>query len=635
MPASRSWQDIRKDLQQTGPQAQTPAATTQQVPTTAVAARQAPPKRPSPPPKPEKPFAEVMGEIKRVLLFVAFFSFIINLLMLVGPLYMMQVYDRVLTSGSVPTLLFLTLAAGGLIFVGSLLEGARARILVRLGGRFDELLSARMFARSVVHGLTGKTDQNTSLRDLDTFRTFLTGAGLFFFFDAPWTPLFLAVIFLLHPLLCLVAATGAAILFVLALVSELATRKPLTTASQHMSLAMQFAGNASTNADTVEAMGMMPGLRARWQQQYRRGLYLQSRASDRAGLLTATTKFIRPMLQVAILGVGAYLALNQVISAGAMIAASIMMGRALAPVEGAIGNWRSFVLARNAYGRIRETLTSAGRKTSSLMLPSPVGAVSVERLFGGPPNAGKPIIKGVAFELRAGEALGLIGPSASGKSTLAKLLVGVWPGLQGSVRLDGADIAEWDRAALGPYVGYLSQNIELFDGTIADNIARFGQVDSEAVIAAARDAGVHEMILRLPEGYDTRTGPGGAMLSGGQRQRVGLARALYGQPTLIVLDEPNANLDGHGDAALLKALWGIKARGATLIVIAHRPSILEVVDKILVLREGTMAQFGDRETVLWDLTHPSARASDTPEELEQRRTAGAIQPPPAPNWKSA
>ncbi len=625
MSDARSWQDIRKSLQQTSPQGTT----------TAVAVPQPTRRHPAPRPKREKPFSEVMGEIKRVLVFVAFFSFVINLLMLVGPMYMMQVYDRVLTSGSLPTLLFLTLAAAGLIFVGSLLEGARSRILVRLGGRFDELLSTRMFSRTVVGNVSADTKGKGTLRDLDTFRTFLTGAGPFFFFDAPWTPLFLGVIFVLHPMLCLVSAIGALILFALAVASEVFTRKPLTDANQHMSLAAQFAGNAATNADTVEAMGMMNGLMARWQDRYQRGLWLQSKASDRAGFLTAATKFVRPVLQIAILGTGAYLALNQQISAGAMIAASIMMGRALAPVEGAIGNWRGFVLARGAYQRIRETLTAPERKTSSLVLPDPRGALSVERLFGGPPNSGRPIIKGVAFNLHQGEALGLIGPSASGKSTLAKMLVGVWPGLQGCVRLDGADIAEWDRSSLGPHIGYLSQNIELFDGSIADNIARFGPVDSDAVIAASQEAGVHEMILRLPEGYDTRTGPGGTLLSGGQRQRVGLARALYGRPALIVLDEPNANLDGHGDAALLKALWRIKERGATLVVIAHRPSILEVVDKILVLRDGAMAQFGDRETVLWDLTHPQDNKAEQPEQLRSAAAANQIRPPGNPNWKSA
>ena len=521
MPDSRSWQSIRKSLQQTGTQNTA----------SAVAAPEVTQRLPSAPhSKPEKPFAEVTGEIKRVLVFVAFFSLIINLLMLVGPMYMMQVYDRVLTSGSVPTLVYLTIAAAGLIFAGALLEGARSRILVRLGGRFDELLSARMFSRTVTRGLGEKKDESSSLRDMDTLRTFLTGSGLFFFFDAPWTPLFLGVIFLLHPLLALVAATGAVILFVLAVASEVFTRKPLTDASQHMSLAAQFAGNAASNADTVEAMGMMPGLTGRWREHYRNGLWLQAKASDRAGFLTAATKFVRPVLQIAILGTGAYLAINQQISAGAMIAASIMMGRALAPVEGAIGNWRGFVLARNAYKRIRETLTVPGRKTSSLVLPDPRGALSVERLFGGPPNAGRPIIKGVAFNLASGEALGLIGPSASGKSTLARLMVGLWPAMQGCVRLDGADVAEWDRTALGPHIGYLSQNIELFDGTIAENIARFGQIDSDAVIAAAQETGVHEMILRLPQGYDTRIGPGGGLLSGGQRQRIGLAGRSMASP---------------------------------------------------------------------------------------------------------
>ena len=636
MQTSRSWHDIRKDLQASNSESsQSEQSSNQETPQQQAwheirrrlksgadasqpeaAADSDDPKAASP--DAGKPFSQSIGEVKRVLLIVAFFSFVINVLMLVGPIYMMQVYDRVLTSGSMPTLIYLTLAAGGLILIGALLEGTRSRVLVRLGGRIDEMFSAQLFARLAERGASPRNVNNASLRDLDTLRGFLTGAGLFFFFDAPFTPLFLAVILLLHPWLFLVALAGAVMLFALALASEFVTRRPLAEAGVHMAAAAEFAANASVNADTVEAMGMMAGLRKRWQLRYRNGLALQSHASDRAGMLTAITKFIRPMLQIAILGVGAYLVLDQKISGGAMIAASIMMGRALAPVEGAIGNWRSFVLARAAYTRIRNLLSSSPSKISALELPRPEGRISVEKLVGSPPGLEKPVIDNVSFRLGAGEALGIVGPSASGKSTLAKLMIGVWAPTDGCARLDGASVADWDRAELGPHIGYLSQNIELFDGTVAENIARFDAVDAESIIAAAKDAGVHDLILRMPDGYATRVGRGGVTLSGGQRQRIGLARAIYGNPALVVLDEPNSNLDGQGEAALLQALQSLKRRGVTLVVIAHRASVLEGVDKILVLRDGKVDQFGERDEVLQQLARGIPRPVPPRETLTQQ-----------------
>ena len=615
MQASRSWQDIRKALN--GTHAPAPRPTPE--PARPAASRPAPDN--------DVPFNQAIGEVKRVLGFVAFFSFIINILMLVGPIYMMQVYDRVLSSGSAATLLFLTLAAGALILVSALLEGTRSRVLVRLGGRFDELLSGQLFSRFVTRNTTGGNDNEASLRDLDTVRGFLTGSGLFFFFDAPWTPIFLAVIFALHPVLFAVALVGAVVLFILAIASEVFTRRPLTQAGTFFSLSGQFAANVHANADTVQAMGMLPGLLGRWQAQYRRGLMLQSHASDRAGLLTAATKFVRPALQIAILGVGAWLALNQQISGGAMIAASIMMGRALAPVEGAIGNWRSFVMARGAYARIRAALTAPRRNGSGLSLPKPKGVISVERLVGAAPGMDRPVIKGISFGLNAGDALGMIGPSASGKSTLARLMIGAWQPMSGCARLDGADVAEWNRTELGPHIGYLSQNIELFDGTIAENIARFGSVQSESIIAAAKHAGVHEMILRLPDGYGTRVGPGGMVLSGGQRQRIGLARAIHASPALVVLDEPNSNLDGQGEAALVTALKGLKERGTTLVLITHRAAILDVVDKIIVLRDGAIDLAGSRQEVLYKLSQGAARPSAPPKD---QRQLGGSEASPAP-----
>jgi PrtD family type I secretion system ABC transporter len=564
-------------------------------------------------------FADVASEIRSVLLFVALFSLIINVLMLVGPIYMMQVYDRVLTSGSIPTLIYLAIVAGLLLVCSALLEGTRSRVLVRVGGRIDELLSAELFARLVSEGPSAGSPKSSSLRDLETLRTFLTGQGLFFFLDAPWTPIFLAVTFILHPLLFIVALIGAVTLFALAVVSEFATRTPLTDAGVKLAGAGRFAADVANNADTVGAMGMMEGLRSRWLAQWRLGLLLQSVASDRAGLLSAVTKFIRPMLQIVLLGVGAALAIQQEISAGAMVAASIVMGRALAPVEGAIGNWRSFVLARDAYGRVRDVLTEPARRSSHLPLPNPEGFLSVESLFGAPPGVEKPTIRDVSFRLDEGEALGIVGASGSGKSTLARFVVGAWRPASGCARLAGVDVAGWKRSELGPHVGYLSQNIELFDGTIAENIARFHVTDAAEIVSAAKRAGVHEMILRMSNGYDTRVGFSGALLSGGQRQRIGLARALYGNPTFVVLDEPNSNLDGQGEEALLSALRDLKERGATVIVISHRLTVLEAVDKILVLRDGTVEQLGLRHDMLGKLTrgiHQQHQASHEPKVRE-------------------
>lgn len=565
---------------------------------------------------PDNPSSELFSRVRaaaiRILLVVGFFSCIINLLMLVGPVYMLQVYDRVLTSGSVPTLVYLTVAAGGLILVSAFLEGVRARILVRMGGLIDSMLSETLFARLMDRALANSQSRAQPLRDAETVRGFMTGNGLFFFFDAPWTPLFLIVIWLLHPYLFLVAAVGAVILFTVALVSEFATRTPLRSASNQSAGAAAFAEHTLKQAEAVDAMGMMPGLRQRWIEQNRKALLNQVKASDRAGALTAISKFVRPALQVAILGTGASLALVQEITPGAMVAASIIMGRALAPVEGAIGNWRSFVLAREAYKRIRELFEEAGRHVSKQPLRKPVGSVVVEKLVMAPPGVETPVIKGVSFAIPAGEIVGVVGPSASGKSTLARALVGVWQPSTGAVRLDGMSVAHWNSIELGAYLGYLPQDVELLDGTISDNISRFGNGEPDAVIEAATLANVHELILRLPQGYDTQVGPGGAVLSGGQRQRIGLARALYGSPTFIVLDEPNSNLDSEGEAALRQALVRAKENGATVVVIAHRQSVLSIADRLLVLRDGMIEHFGPREEVIADIANASKPAPSHP-----------------------
>ncbi|MBB4312585.1 type I secretion system permease/ATPase [Roseospira marina] len=538
------------------------------------------------------------------------FSFFINLLMFVAPLYMLQVYDRVLTSRSVPTLVGLTVIAAGTLIVMGTLETLRARILVRTGAKLDERLGATLFSavfrRSVVAPGGGQTQ---ALRDLDSVREFLTGQGLLAFIDAPWVPLFLAAVYLLHPMLGLVATGGAVVIFTLAVINALWSREPLKGANVASINANAYVSTSVRNAEAMEAMGMMPGILRRWNDKHRKVLALQSQASDRAGVIVALSKAVRMFLQIAILGTGAYLVIHRYASPGVMIAASILMGRALAPVEQSVAQWRNFTNARAAYGRLRELLNSTQADQERMALPSPEGHLAMERVVAGPPLARTVVLKGVSFTVSPGEVLGVIGPSAAGKSTLARVLVGVWPPYQGTVRLDEADLAHWDKLLLGQHIGYLPQDVELFDGTVAENIARFTEIDPEAVVRAAQRASVHDMILALPEGYDTQIGAGGAVLSGGQRQRVALARAMYNEPQLIILDEPNANLDSEGEHALMGALNGLRREGKTVVVITHRPTLLNAVDTILVLKNGMVDAIGPRKEVLAKVMQPKAVAS--------------------------
>jgi len=535
------------------------------------------------------------------------FSFCLNLLMLVVPLYMLQVFDRVLSSRSESTLLMLTILAGFMLLILGILELVRARVLVRTGVKFEGLLRDRVFAavfeRSV--GAPGGT-RTQALQDLDALRQFLTGSGLFALLDAPWAPIFIGVIFLLHPWLGMASLGGAIVLLTLALLNEALTSRPLKAASERAIKANNFAEASLNNSEVLKAMGMLGGIRSRWYQHRMAAVSHQARASDRAGIILASTKVIRLYLQVLLLGIGAYLAMQQRITPGAMIAAAILMGRALAPVELAVGNWRGFVSARAALGRLKELLDTVPLEKPGMRLPRPEGRVQFEQVIatapGGDPTA--LILKGVSFQLIPGGALGVIGPTAAGKSTLARILVGVWRATRGTVRLDGADVYEWSRADLGNHIGYQPQEVKLFDGTVAENIARFGKVDAVEVVAAARKAAAHELILRLPGGYDTLIGAYGHTLSGGQRQRIGLARALYGDPSLIVLDEPNTNLDQPGERALLATIAELKQAGKTLVIIAHRPNILASVDRILCLNEGVMDMLGSRDEVIARFTLP-------------------------------
>lgn len=553
--------------------------------------------------KPESPLNQAMAEARRILWNVGVFSFFINLLMLTSPLYMMQVYDRVLSSRSGPTLLYLTLFAAACLLTLAALELVRSRILVRMGARFDALLSDKVFTLVLSKGRTGQ-----SFRDLDTLRTFLTGASALSLLDAPWTPIYVALVYLLHPMLGHVALIGAIALLVLGMLNERLTRATLAEAGGEMSASTLFAELSARNAEVVRAMGMLPGLRLIWKKRHQRGLGLQAQASDRAGDISSAAKFVRVFLQVAILGVGAYLVIGQELTAGVMIAASIIMGRGLAPVEASIGGWRGFLMARLAYRRLHDELADMGVEKEPMALPAPQGELVVEKLYGAPPGVKKPIINGVSFKLNAGGCLGITGPSAAGKSSLARLLVGVWAPSSGEVRLDHVNIADWRREEVGPHIGYLPQDIELFPGSVAENIARFAKIDAEKVVEAAKLAGAHAMILELPNGYDTVIGIGGNELSGGQRQRIGLARAFYGLPALIVLDEPTSNLDAEGEAGVREALETLKKQQRTVVIIAHRPALLAATEVLMVIQKGAITQFGRTDEIMSAITRPASSA---------------------------
>ena len=552
---------------------------------------------------PYNELAEVLISFKRTFRTVGVFSAVINLLMLMQPLYMLQLYDSVLTSHNEMTLLMLTLIMlGAFIFMGAL-EYIRSLVLIRVGAQFDMKLNKRVYTAAFEQSLRqGNSNAGQSLQDLTNLRQFLTGQALFAFFDAPWFPIYLLVIFLFHPWLGVLALFGTAVLVLLAYINEQVSRKPLAEASTMAVASTSLATNNLRNAEVIEAMGMLPNLQARWYKLHGKFLNLQAEASEKSGLVSALTKTASVTLQSLMLGAGALLVLDDSISAGMMIAGSILMGKAIAPVQLLIGVWRQFGSTRNAYERLTKLLEENPLRQPGMSLPQPAGVVSVENVMAAPPNSKIPVIKGLAFSIAAGEVLGVIGPSGSGKSTLARLLVGVWPAAAGKVRLDGADVYQWNKDELGPYIGYLPQDIELFAGTISENIARFGEIESEKVILAAKRAGVHEMILSMPKGYDTLLGDGGSGLSGGQKQRIGLARSMYGDPSLIVLDEPNSNLDDVGEQALLAAIVDLRKRGKTIILITHRTSIIAATTKLLLLRDGVRQMFGPTDQILAELS---------------------------------
>ncbi len=551
---------------------------------------------------------EILRSMRPFFFGVGAFSFVINLLQLTAPLYMLQVYDRVLNSRNETTLLMLTILVVALFLVMAAIEFVRSRVLVRVGAAMEAKLNDRVFDAAFEATLRRGGNARQALTDLTQLRQFMTGNGPFVLFDAPWFPIYLAVIFLMHPLIGWFSVGAALILVALTAVTEMATQKPLAEANKYANEATNFAHNNLANAEVVEALGMLPALRDRWKKKHVQHLVLQAVASDRAGLISSVTKFVRVTSQSLILGLGAWLAIKNELSPGGMIVGSILMGRALAPIDQLIGNWKGFVQARLAYDRLGQLLAAFPARPPRMSLPAPKGEVVVEGVVLTPPGGTVPVLRGVSFAIPTGAIVGVIGPSGSGKSTLARALVGVWTPQAGKVRLDGADVSSWDKAELGRYLGYLPQDIELFDGTIAENIARFGSIEAPLVVAAAQAAGVHEMLLRFPQGYDTPIGPGGAVLSGGQRQRVGLARALYGDVRLIVLDEPNSNLDDVGEAALVQALLRLKAQGKTVVVITHRTSVLAAVDRLLVMRDGVVQAYGPRDEVLAALQRAAQQA---------------------------
>lgn len=558
----------------------------------------------------------VLLNFRRVFFAVGGFSFAINILLLVPAIYMLQVYDRVLSSRNQTTLLMLSLIMVALFLLEAALELVRSKVLVRASAALDVRLNSRVFDASFEEYLQKRgANPGQALADLAAVRQFLTGQGLFAFFDSPWTPLYLTVIFLLNPWLGLFALVAALLLLGLALCNERLTGPLLSEAGHAASAANNYAASNLRNAEVIEAMGMLANLRRRWFARHARFLTAHAEASDRAAAINAVTRFLRLTTQSGILGAGAYFVIENQLSPGGMIAASILLGRTLAPVELAIATWRGFVSARGAYARLNALLESHPQRGEMLALPRPEGAIAVENLFLGAPHSAAPILKGLSFRVAPGMLVAVIGPSAAGKSTLARGLVGVWAPLGGAIRLDGADVHKWRKDQLGPWIGYLPQDVELFEGSIAENIARFGALDSEQVVRAARRAGVHDLVVHLPQGYDTPIGEGGMALSGGQRQRIALARALYGDPALIVLDEPNANLDEAGDAALIAALRTLKEEKRTVFVMTHRVNVLGAADAVILLANGVIQAHGPRDAVLKALA-PRPVGDATP---DQRR----------------
>ncbi|WP_108882694.1 type I secretion system permease/ATPase [Anderseniella sp. Alg231-50] len=537
---------------------------------------------------------------RTALVSTGIFSFIINLLMLTGPLFMLQVYDRVLNSGSISTLTALVLLAATLYILYGFLEFIRSRVMVQVGRQLDEGLRARAFDMMGFHATKGNPQvRNSPISDLLTVRQFVSSPGPFAFFDMPWAPIYLFVIYLMHPWLGIAAAIAVVILAVLAVINNRIMKEPSAEAQKAISQAQIMSDESLRNAEVSSVLGMSDVLRNRWESVQSTALDAQTSASNRGGLISSMSRTLRLMFQSGMLGLGALLAVQQEISAGSMIAASIIMARALAPVEQAVAHWQPYLGFRRAWARLSELMKQTPAPEKPMELPEPKGSLEVDGVSAFVADSDKPIVFNVSFKIEAGTGLGVIGPTGAGKSTLARAIVGAWPRMRGKVRLDGAEVRQWDPVRLGKHLGYLPQDVELFEGTVAENISRFEpEADPQNIVAAARQAAVHEMVLKLPDGYNTRVGAGGHRLSAGQLQRIGLARAMYGDPVLLIMDEPNANLDAEGEAALVQAVANARKRGATVIVVAHRPSALAAIDTLLMLKDGKQVAFGPKDEVL-------------------------------------
>ena len=537
---------------------------------------------------------------KGAFIWAGIFSMVINILQLVPVIYMLQVFDRVVPTGNKSTLLMLTLILTVLFFTMGALEWVRSQILVRVSSRLETLLNERLYQVSYKQALIsgGQKASAQALDDLTSLRQFMTGSGLFAFFDVPWIPIYIAVMFIFHPSYGWAAIGTAILLIIIAIIQEKSTAKLLGDANTLAINGRNLVNKNLRNAEVIESMGMLHNFQKRWLIGTEKVLILQALASSRAGAINGLSKTIRALSQSLIMALGAYLVIENEITGGLMMAGTILLGRALAPIDLMIGSWKGFILARNQYKRINDILHKIPADAPKMTLPIPVGAFQLENAEVTPPGGKYPVLKGISIAFNKGDVLGIIGASGSGKSTFARALLGIWPTSNGTIRLDGADISTWNRQDLGSYIGYVPQDIELFEGTISENIARFGDVNSEKVVAAAIMADVHHLILHLPQGYDTNIDANGGNLSGGQRQRIGLARALYGDPVIVVLDEPNSNLDEQGEFALGKAIQLLKQKKTTVVIITHRNNVIQHVDKLLLLKDGLASVYGPKDQVI-------------------------------------
>lgn len=547
---------------------------------------------------------------KRIFKMVGLFTACINLLLLVPSLYMMEVYDRVLSSRNEFTLLMLTIMIIGLYIIYAALDVIRSHAVIEMGKKIDSKLNLRTYTAAYEQNLKQRgSSASQALNDLSTIRQFVTGPSLYAFFDAPWFPFYLIVIFLFNPWLGVFSSVCTLLLIIVAIVNEKITHDPLSKASTIAVQSSNLAGNNLRQAEVLESMGMLPAIRGKWFALHDQFLNLQAVASQRAATMGGVTKFLRSLMQSLTLGFAAYLVLENQLSAGMMIAATILLGKALSPVESVINVWRQWRGVVSAYERLEKLLADNPERIGGMSLERPNGFLEMEHVYATAPGGQKAILKDISFKIEPGDVLGIVGPSASGKSTLARVAVGIWPGVPNCARLDGADVYRWNKDELGPAIGYMPQDIELFPGTIGENIARFTDYKAEDVIEAAKIAGVHDMILRLPGGYDTRIGDGGAGLSGGQKQRIALARALYGKPNFVVLDEPNSNLDDVGEFALVQAIVELQKRKATVVIISHRGPVLQITTKLLLMSDGAIQLFGKTSDVLESLKKAASNAA--------------------------